>query len=401
MQPLPREGFRSRTRAEVPTRLTQGAFVEIVCRVENTGDHTFSSAFPNPVHVAARWLLPDGVAAPEPIHVPLPGVLRAGDAIRLRLPVEVPELVGTHRLRIAPVQELVAWFDDVRPENGIEVEVEVSSPDPGADGLHELVQRFPPPTIPWVVGYAERHRALVSAALDDRELLDRVRAGGELPRRYGLGFDERVVEYPWLFVQELRPPILDVGSTLNHAHILDRLGPLARELTILTLAPEPDAFTGRGVTYVYDDARSAPFPDGAFRSIVCLSTLEHVGMDNSRFGAAPGASDDPLAERERAVAELRRLVAPGGAIYLSVPFGVARDFGWVLPFDQEALDRLRDLLRPRDWDVRIYAHTADGWQPTEAALAAGAQFEDHAAGPHAVPDKAAAARAVACVRALV
>jgi hypothetical protein len=30
--------------------------------------------------------------------------------------------------------------------------------------------------------------------------------------------------------------------------------------------------------------RDLPFPDAACDTIVSLSTLEHVGMDNSRFG---------------------------------------------------------------------------------------------------------------------
>src|ERR1700757_3858905 len=87
---------------------------------------------------------------------------------------------------------------------------------------------------------------------------------GQLPPGYGRWLDERLVEYPWLFSQLTEGPgsLLDAGSTLNHALILDHPKLREREITIMTLAPEE--YCQKGVSYVYGDLRKTTFSDGAF-----------------------------------------------------------------------------------------------------------------------------------------
>ena len=53
------------------------------------------------------------------------------------------------------------------------------------------------PEEPWTPEYVERHRAFVTRALDDPALLNLLKRGRALPAGYGVGFDERVVEFPW------------------------------------------------------------------------------------------------------------------------------------------------------------------------------------------------------------
>jgi SAM-dependent methyltransferase len=239
----------------------------------------------------------------------------------------------------------------------------------------------------------------VAATLADDELMGRFRNRRQLPSGYGFGFDERVVEFPWLLAQELRPPILDAGSTLNHRYVLERLGKLAQELTIVTLAPEPESSPDLGVTYIYDDLRALPFPSASFRTIACLSTLEHVGMDNARFGAAERRSENPLAERDRAVRELCRVAAPGARLLVTVPYGVPQDTGWQLQFAREDVGRLVELLGPSTTAVEVFRYSEDGWRRSTLEQGATARYEDHSVSPHRAQDRAAAARAVACVRA--
>ena len=96
------------------------------------------------------------------------------------------------------------------------------------------------------------------AELDDAELLERFRAGADLPPGLGRGLDERVVEFPWLAAQRLAGRVLDAGSTLNHLHVLRRLRPRTDDLHIVTLAPEERAFPQLGVSYLYSrPARAA------------------------------------------------------------------------------------------------------------------------------------------------
>ena len=61
-----------------------------------------------------------------------------------------------------------------------------------------------PPERPWTHEYVELHRRLVSEVLDDRVARPDFVAGDALPQGYGVGFDERVVEFPWVFAQGLR-----------------------------------------------------------------------------------------------------------------------------------------------------------------------------------------------------
>ena len=164
-----------------------------------------------------------------------------------------------------------------------------------------------------------------------------------LPQGYGVGFDERVVEFPWVFAQGLRGRVLDAGSALNHEHIVDRALRLVDELHVVTLEPEERAFTERRVSYVYADLRDLPYKDAYFDTVVCISTLEHVGMENARYGVTDPRSDDPVAEMSRAIAELARVSA--GPMLLSVPYGRREDHGWFRQLDGADVETLLDAVR--------------------------------------------------------
>src|SRR5690606_32884275 len=59
------------------------------------------------------------------------------------------------------------------------------------------------PAEPWSDEYVKQHRAFVSRALDDPDLMLRFRRGQPLPEGYGVGFDERVIEFPWTLTRDL------------------------------------------------------------------------------------------------------------------------------------------------------------------------------------------------------
>jgi SAM-dependent methyltransferase len=220
---------------------------------------------------------------------------------------------------------------------------------------------------------------------------------GRLPRGFGAGLDERVVEYPWLLAQAPRGRTLDAGSTLNHAHILDRVQPLVDELHIVTLAPEAQSFPERGVSYVYADLRRLPYRDRYFDTVVSLSTLEHVGKDNSRYGG-PEGEGDPDEALGRALAELSRVLAPGGTMLISVPYGRREDHKWFRQLDEEDVGRLVALATPRRFELTVFAYEQSGWRKSSPRAAENARYRDFTSDPRPVPDLAAAARAVACLR---
>ena len=131
-----------------------------------------------------------------------------------------------------------------------------------------------------------RQRRFVRTALDDAVSLERLASGEQLPAGYGIGANERVVEIPWLLGRSPSGKMLDAGSALNHAEYLDRLLPRLSELHIVTLMYEGSAHPERGISYLYADLRALPYECGYFDTVASISTLEHVGMDNTGYGSS-------------------------------------------------------------------------------------------------------------------
>jgi SAM-dependent methyltransferase len=255
-----------------------------------------------------------------------------------------------------------------------------------------------PPEVPWSEDYVLRHRQFVSEALENDDLVNLFARGEQLPRGYGVGLEERVIEYPWTYAQRLRGRALDAGSSLNFAHILDLFQPKFERLEIVTLAPEIESFPERGVSYVYADLRALPFKSDYFETIVCISTLDHIGMDNAEYGVDDPPDADPQAETRKALLELKRVIAPGGTVLFTVPYGQSQDFGWSRQFGRPELLELVEAANARESSISVYQYDSSGWQLSNLDEAAHARYHDYKENPGPTPDMVAAARAVACVR---
>ena len=250
--------------------------------------------------------------------------------------------------------------------------------------------------MPWTRGYEEAKLEFLRKALTDADLLRRFRAGDGLPAGYGKRLDERVVEYPWALsrLKQGARRLLDAGSTLNFPELLGL--PLLHDkaVHIVTLAPESRCSWHRGVSYIFADLRDLPVRDGFYDEIVCLSPLEHVGRDNSQYGATSSAENGSFAV---AVRELRRVLRPGGTLLLSVPYGRPTSLPWMQQFDAALVEKVKEAFAPSEASVDVFAYTKDGWGRSDLAAAAGAEYFDVRSGAPIAPDGAAAARAVACL----
>jgi SAM-dependent methyltransferase len=253
-------------------------------------------------------------------------------------------------------------------------------------------RRFPP-VEPDTLAYLASHRALVGSLLADHRWRAIFAAADDLPAGLGAGFDERVVEYPWLFSRGPRGRVLDAGSVMNHRHVIEPLLEAADDLTIATLAPEPVAFTELGVSYLYADLRDLPLRDHWFDDVICLSTLEHVGMDTAIYGAATPRAGDPQAEAARALRDLLRVTKPGGRVHVSFPFGRSEDLGWLRQLDRAEIDDLFARAGVVAREETVFLHSSDGWRRVSAAEATDVPYN---LGPARDPDLAVAARAVLC-----
>lgn len=211
--------------------------------------------------------------------------------------------------------------------------------------------------------------ALGRAAKEARDecILELASASSSLPDAripFGVGMDERVLELPMaLRTARLHEPgeVLDAGAALNVPVVRRMAGRPAARVTHFTLpgAKEP-VLSGNEDRFslAFGDLRTMPYPTQTFDRVVCISTLEHVGMDNARFGASPEQSAPESAAK--AVAELLRVLSRNGELLITVPYGRAADHGWFRVFDQESLG---DLLRPASHEpveLRFFYYDS-GW----------------------------------------
>lgn len=129
--------------------------------------------------------------------------------------------------------------------------------------------------------------------------------------------------------------VLDAGcGTGRNLELYSRLG------AVEGIDPSPQAVEfchRRGQTGVRQgDAQSLPFEDGRFGLVAATDVLEHVSDDS------------------RALAEMRRVAAPGGSLLLTVPA-----YRWMWSAEDERLGHFRRYTLPELERLTSEA----GWEP--------------------------------------
>ena len=223
---------------------------------------------------------------------------------------------------------------------------------------------------------------------------------GNLRPGYGFRIDERIVEYPWLFsrLPTGRANLLDAGSILNYDYLVNKEPVSSKKLFISTLAPELACLWFKNISYVYEDLRETCYRDDLFDYIVSISSIEHIGLDNTMLytndrAKQENATDGYLA----AVAEYHRILKPSGRLYLSVPFGKAANHGWFQVFDKTMVDRILETFVPRSHVALYFKYESDGWRRADCEELAEATFFDVHKQKKLAPDFAAAARGLVCL----
>src|SRR5207247_3120661 len=127
------------------------------------------------------------------------------------------------------------------------------------------------------------------------------RGEGERPRKLHAPpeSDERAIDISWCLASYGgEPSVLDVGYAVAEPAYLAALVGLGAERLVGVDLAQADV---PGLTNVQADLRELPFEAGSFDVVLCISTIEHVGADNSRYGigSASGGMDDALAEISR------------------------------------------------------------------------------------------------------
>lgn len=241
---------------------------------------------------------------------------------------------------------------------------------------------------PWQTGYAAYKAQQIKFALDHRTFRTDTLAPG-----YGYQLDERIIEYPWLYSQlpRMSGKLLDAGSVLNYAYLLDREPIKSKQIYISTLAPEAQCHWRRGVSYVFEDLRDTCYRDGFFDWVVCISTLEHIGLDNTILYTKDQSKreNDPDAYTD-AIKEYWRILKHGGVLYLTVPFGSRYNHGWYQIFDGPMVDRVIDAFQPNSVEEFYFSYDQSGWHPSSRKATQEITCYD--------PDFAAFSRSIVCLK---
>jgi len=261
---------------------------------------------------------------------------------------------------------------------------------------------------PWRHGYSVYRNKYLADVIRSSTSLEAFLQTKPLTPGYGFRLDARVVEIPWVLAraEQRTGRLLDAGSSMNFDFVLTSPSLANKKVTIITLAPESTCFWMMGVSYVFSDLRSLDFRDDWFDTIACVSTIEHVGMDNRMYA---GAAD--LTRRREpkdfifAVKELKRVLKPGGVLYITFPFGEYENHGWFQQFDSELVDMLVEGFNPGHFNETVFRYEPDGWKLSDRVSCAHCQFFDVHVSRYFHPnstieypsDYPAGERAVACL----
>jgi len=257
--------------------------------------------------------------------------------------------------------------------------------------------------VPWSVGYGKYKNEQIEKALGNASLLLAMR-DGSLPDDFGVGLDERIVEIPWALSQldESDKTILDAGSALNFDFVLSSDPMSNRDLTICTFYPEENSYTEWRISYLYADLRKMNLLDGSFDSVISVSTIEHIDMDNSIYGYDVKNASESLSKSYaylEAVEEMYRLVKPDGKILISVPFGVYENHGYFQQFDSEMIQRIENLLQAKGrLQTYFFKYTQKGWVASDQKSSEASRAFNPHTGLGKGDDGAAHSRAICCIK---
>jgi len=217
--------------------------------------------------------------------------------------------------------------------------------------------------------------------IDDGIALARgARERGERPRwlQGPPDTDERVVEIPWVLARLDGRRALEVGYAFAEPPYLAALLQAGFEELVGVDLATADV---EGLIGVQADVRDLPFDDGAFDLVLCVSTLEHVGADNTGYGLA---AEDDGASRLTALRELRRVLVSDGRLLITVPCGEPGDYGWFRQDDVGGWTRLFTRAGFFVEEQEVYELTAEGWRAAPELDSTGLRYGERGPAASAV-----------------
>lgn len=173
--------------------------------------------------------------------------------------------------------------------------------------------------------------------------------------RWRHSVNERIVELPFVLrsLEQAGQRVLDVGCSQSILPLeLAHLG-----FRVWGIDQRSYPVRHPNFEFVRCDVCQLTFPESFFDAVVCLSTIEHVGL---------GFYGDTRQDRGdlAAVRELRRVLKPGGKLILTTPFG-RRGEGWQRVYDLSGIQELLEGLKVET--MRYCLKAGDVWKETDEA----------------------------------
>lgn len=184
-------------------------------------------------------------------------------------------------------------------------------------------------------------------------------------------FCERIPEYSWVTSRITALPkggmALDVGCVMNTEIMLDILLQKYQEMHFLNLVSEPLARHGR-ISYHSQDIRKCTLLPHSYDLITSISTLEHVGGDNSYNEFSPnGTAEITKAvmqpDWEKGLKSCLNLLAPTGTMLVSLPFdrGQWKEGAYQLSYND--LTKIDQICAEAGKEVKVMlmGNSPQGW----------------------------------------
>ena len=131
------------------------------------------------------------------------------------------------------------------------------------------------------------------------------------------------------------------------------------------------------------DLHALPFDDASFDQVLLVSTLEHIGADNTVYGLEadePGTGDARLV----ALRSIRRVLRRNGSLLCTVPLGEPGDYGWFRQEDEAGWLRLFARAGYFVEERESYELTSEGWRASRDFRAEGVRYGERGPAASAV-----------------
>ena len=212
----------------------------------------------------------------------------------------------------------------------------------------------------------------------EEPVIERLALGSAPLEGIGVGLSERVIEIPWVLRSLPRSAgtrVLDIGTAFSPM-VYKRL--LVRRPHAVEIVDLADAEI-HGLRSHVADVRQLPFAADSFDVATCISTLEHIGMDNSIYGVGSGGGGD--------VSALRELGRVAPTVLVTVPAGADANMRWQWQYAPSTFRRAVDEAGLAVARLEVFAHDpASGW----------GRVEEDSVGERSYGQGAVAAAAIVC-----